>query len=363
MSHNKFKRIISKFLQKFLSVDEKHDKKIKTPKNVLIIRQHNQFGDMLASVSLFRAVKETCPEANVTLLASKENYFAVERNPFIDKIFVFKKENLFNPFYLYKLKKILKGNYDIAIVPATVAVSVTSCILASLSDAKIKIGPKSLNNNKNEVDFLFHYRIDLNWKKCPDSHVSDFILDIVRPFGIRTKNYSSVITYNVQDSSIANQFLKSINYHKNNVLIGFHVGAGKPQNKWSLENFVSLIKLLVEKYNSTIYFTGSKADYLEITYMKNNFSNYGYYINKKIPQLAALIDKSNLFITNDTGVMHVAGTTKVPQISLFGPTNPFNWAPVGVNKFFIRKSELMNDITVDDVFNICKYIFENGKII
>jgi len=74
--------------------------------------------------------------------------------------------------------------------------------------------------------------------------------------------------------------------------------------------------------------------------------------------LAALIAKSNLFITNDTGVMHVAGTTKTPQISIFGPTNPFNWAPVGHQKYFLRKSELIDDVTVDDVENLFEIIFK-----
>ncbi|MBM4171778.1 MAG: glycosyltransferase family 9 protein [Ignavibacteria bacterium] len=363
MSHNKFKQVTSKLLQKFLSVDEIHDKKIKVPKNVLIIRQHNQFGDMLASVSLFRAIKETYPNAKITLLASEENFFAVENNPLIDRIFVFKKGDLINPFYLFKLKKILKGNYDLAIVPVTVAISVTSCILASLSDAEFKIGPKSLNFKKNEVDFLFHYRIDLNWKKCPDSYVSDFILDILRPFGIKTKNYSSIFEYDNYDIDYVNNFLQSINYNNNEILMGFHVGAGKPQNRWSLENFIRLINLLTEKRVTKIYFTGSSADNVELDFIKRYFPKSGYFIDKKISQLAALIDRSDLFITNDTGVMHVAGTTKVPQISLFGPTNPFNWAPVGVNKFFIRKSEIMNDISVEDVFYLSNYILDKNKII
>ena len=54
--------------------------------------------------------------------------------------------------------------------------------------------------------------------------------------------------------------------------------------------------------------------------------------------------------------MHVAGTTKTPQISLFGPTNPFNWAPCGKNKIFLRKSDLIDDIEVEDVFEICKVL-------
>jgi len=61
--------------------------------------------------------------------------------------------------------------------------------------------------------------------------------------------------------------------------------------------------------------------------------------------------------------MHVAGTTNTPQVSIFGPTNPFNWAPIGKDKLFIRKSEIVDDITVDDVLNLCKLLLnKNVKV-
>ena len=71
---------------------------------------------------------------------------------------------------------------------------------------------------------------------------------------------------------------------------------------------------------------------------------------------------SDLFISNDTGIMHVAGTTETPQISIFGPTNPFNWAPIGINKYFIRKSELIDDVSVEDVYHLCEMILSKKEI-
>jgi ADP-heptose:LPS heptosyltransferase len=84
-------------------------------------------------------------------------------------------------------------------------------------------------------------------------------------------------------------------------------------------------------------------------------------LNKEIPQVAALISKSDLFISNDTGIMHVAGATNTPQISIFGPTNPFNWAPIGNNKYFIRKSELIDDVSVQDVLELCRIVLSSHR--
>jgi heptosyltransferase-2 len=59
--------------------------------------------------------------------------------------------------------------------------------------------------------------------------------------------------------------------------------------------------------------------------------------------------------------MHVAGTTNTPQISIFGPTNPLNWAPIGENKYYIRKSDLIDDVLLEDVYGLCKSILGDVK--
>ena len=143
-------------------------------------------------------------------------------------------------------------------------------------------------------------------------------------------------------------------------VIGLHVGAGKPQNRWSAIKFAELIDQLHQQYKCSVILTGSSSDIEEIEYV-NKHTNVKtvQFLNKTIPELAALISRVNLFITNDTGVMHVAGTTGTPQISVFGPTNPFNWAPVGPNKYFIRKSDLIDDISVEEVYNLAKMILGN----
>lgn len=358
-SQNKIKKVFNSFLQKLISVDESGDRHLNSPEKILIVRQHNQFGDMLASVSLFRALKETYPESRITLIASPENYFAVKKNSFIDYLFVFNKRKMLNPFYLLRLRKILGSKYDVAIVPATVAISKSSCLLTGLSRAKIKIGPNSLDGIPNKLNYAFHNRIDLNWKKNPDAHVSDFILDIVKPFGISTRDFSSHISFDNKDLQYSSDFINKINPERK-ILIGIHAGAGKSQNRWSLFNFIDLVNKLSDEFDPVFYFTGSDADHEINDYLKKHFPEAGYFLNKTIPQLAALITKSSLFITNDTGVMHVAGSTSTPQISLFGPTNPFNWAPIGENKFFIRKSELMSDISVNDVIKIVKLILDKN---
>jgi len=363
MAKNKIlSKIVLNVFRKYFSVEEDKSTDLGNPKKFLIVRQHNQLGDLLAGVSIFRAIKETYPESHITLIVSPFNYPGLIKNKFIDELFIFNKKKIYNPFYFRKFWKVLKREYDVVIVPVVVSISFTSNLISRLANAKIRIGPRYLDGKKNESDFFFNRRVTLDWRMHPDSNVSERSLDIVRPFGINTNDYRSEITFDDEDIKEAEKFISEMNLYENEYLIGLHIGAAKPPNRWSALKYAVLIKKLNENYPAKFYLTGSTADQEILEYVKANvpFKIFTF-VNRKIPEVAALISKSDLFICNDTGIMHVAGTTSTPQISVFGPTNPFNWAPFGPEKYFIRKSELIDDISVDDVFNLCKVVLAKGK--
>jgi len=354
-SNNVFSKFLHWLFKKLFSVKEVKSKDLGSPKKFLIVRQHNQLGDLLSGVSLFRAIKETYPESNITLIVSPFNYPGIIKNKFIDKTFIYNNRKIYNPFYLIKFIKLLRNGYDVTIVPVVVSISFTSNLIARISKSKIRIGCSSLDGKVNTSSFFFDRRIKLDWRKHPDSNVSERSLDIVRPFGINTQNFKSEITFDETDKMSAELFFTQNNFNKNDNIIGLHVGAGKIPNRWSLLKFTELTELLHNDFNAKFYLTGSTADTVAINYIKNKSKiPIAIFMNHKITEVAALIDKTNLFISNDTGIMHVAGTTNTPQISIFGPTNPFNWAPIGKNKLFIRKSEIVDDISVKDVYDLCK---------
>jgi len=356
-------KIIYSFFKIFFSISENPSRVISPPKKILIVRQHNQLGDLLAGVSLFRAFKETYPDSHISLVVSPINYPGMVKNKFLDKIYVFDKKKLLNPYYLLKTIKFLKEDYDLVIVPVVVSISFTSNLLARISNSKVRIGANSLNGKSNLSSFFFDRRIDLDWRNHPDSNVSERSLDIVRPFGINTTNYKSEITFSEDDTTAAKKFIEEFTDKSKKLLIGLHVGAGKSHNRWSLEKYSVLIKKIDSNYPANFYLTGGWAEKEELNYLiKNVDIGFGKFINKPIPQVGALISMSDLFISNDTGIMHVAGTTETPQISIFGPTNPFSWAPIGINKFFIRKSELIDDVSVEDVYHLCEIILNKKEI-
>ncbi len=331
---------------------------------ILVVRQHNQLGDMLCAVPLLRALREKFPESKITLVASPINYEAVQHNPFVDEVLNFDKVKFLKspPNFLQFIKKI-RSNFDIAIVPSTVSISSTSNFIAYLSKAKIRIGPKSIDGKENITSFLFNYQIVLDWTKEEKKHQTERNLDIVRPFGIDTDDLSVVIPYFEEDKKFAEEFLRE--REKFNCVIGYHPGAGKVKNRWSAKNFAQLAIKLSEKFNALTLITAGPMDETPVREMLTHINGKIKYLllkNERITRVIAVIDSIELLITNDTGIMHVAGATKTPVISLFGPTNPYQWAPLGKNKFFIySKTGEINDITVEQVYKLAEEILTMKK--
>lgn len=357
-ANNLFSKLLLNLIKHFFSVKENLSNHLGSVDSILIIRQHNQLGDVLVGISLIRALKEKYPNSKINFVLSPQNYRALIGNKNIHSTFVFDKKKIFNPTYLRSLIKYLRNRYDVCFVPVNVSISFTSNLLARISNSRVRVGANSLNGKINPSNFFFDRRIDLDWRKFPDSHYADRILDLVRPFGIDTKNFKSEIFYDDEHKNIAQQFLSSIKENLEQKIIGIHPGAGKPQNIWSLKKMLALIKKIKSQYNCCIYIEGTEADKNELNYLKNNSSVKLFeFRNKTIQETAALIELSDLFITTDTGTMHIAGTTETPVISLFGQTNPYNWAPIGENKYFLRKSDFIDDIEVEDVIKLVQKIF------
>jgi ADP-heptose:LPS heptosyltransferase len=358
-AENPFSKVLLKLLKIFFSLKENISDNLGEVNSVLIIRQHNQLGDVLVGLSFIRAIKAKQPEAKIRILLSPQNYKAMVGNKSIDSFFVFDKRKIFRISYLKELIKFLRTKYDVCFVPVTVSISFTSNFLARLSNSRVRVGANSLNGKINSSNFLFDRRVDLDWRKHPDSHYADRIVDLIRPFGFDTKDFRTEVFYDEVHKKEAAEFLQKIKKDLSQKVIGIHPGAGKPQNIWNLKKVVELIERLKKNFNYVVFIEGTDADNKELDYVKEHTSfEIPEYRNKSIQETAALIEMIDLFITTDTGTMHIAGSTKTAMISLFGQTNPYNWAPVGENKYFIRKSDLIDDIEVDDVIKLVEKIFD-----
>lgn len=342
--------------------------KYENVKNILIVRQHNQLGDMLCSLPLFAALRKKFPSASITLVASPINYEILfsDINPYIDDVLVFNKSTIFHLLRFFK--KLRSKKFDIGVVPSTVSISRTSHFINYVSGAKIRVGVRRLNEKINKVEFLLNVKSDFDWDK-KSLHQTERNLDIVRQIdcNLTVEEKKKVgIVLSDEEKIFAEDFVNKNFPDKSKLLLAFHPGAGKAQNRWSADNFVELITRLYDYYKCNILITSGVIDTRVTDYVTEKLSkkNIKYVVIEKptIRNISAVLTKTDLYITNDTGTMHVAAYVNANVIGLFGPTNSYEWGPLNENGISIQSpGKDINEIKVENVFEKVKTFLEINR--
>ncbi len=333
-------------------------------KNILVIRKHNQIGDVLVSTPSFYALKRTFRNSKITLLASRTNYSIPfkEINPYIDEILILDKSSFLKQLKI--IRNIRRGKFDLVIVPSTIRFSTTSNIIAFLSGAQFRVSIKSKDAEKNKLSFLFNLKNHFHWRKNK-THQIFRNLEVIEQLGIKlsvSETLNSFPPIDLNEMIQIQRFIKS-KFGESRILVGIHPGAGQTRNIWSTDNFIWLINELYKTYRANFLITGGSIDSEIIELIESQLNNlkipFITMVDYPVKKLIAAINLCDLFVSNDTGVMHLAGLTETFLIALQLHENYYEWRPLQRNKFgILAHGNDINLIKREEVFEMCKKLIE-----
>lgn len=330
-------------------------------RRILVIRQHNQLGDMLCIVPLLRALRAEFPEAFIALLASPVNIEVVRNNRYIDDVINFDKQALMGRWgigfgrMIRFITDLRRQQFDVVLVPSTVSVSFTSHLLSYLSGAHIRIGVGSIDGVVNPSQHFLTNALGLNWRNSPHRHQTLRNMDVAEPVLASTKDLSIELTLTPEEVSDGKSIY--VRVISNYILsIGYHPGAGKPPNCWPAEKFAHVVNVLWKDLQAFPFITSGPMDQNTIKRLVESLRATYYLLeNTPVRQVASVLANLNLVISNDTGIMHVAAAVGVPVLSLFGPTDPLQWAPIGEkHRYIVSGDGRMESISVDEVLTAAR---------
>jgi ADP-heptose:LPS heptosyltransferase len=122
-------------------------------------------------------------------------------------------------------------------------------------------------------------------------------------------------------------------------LVGLHVSGGRPSKQWHLDRFAEAGRQVAERRGATLVLTGSVADRPLIDAVRVQLGSAPVVDVAGVLDvvgLAALLSELDVFITGDTGPMHVAAAMGTPLVSLFGPSNPVRYGPLATRAEVLR---------------------------
>jgi heptosyltransferase-2 len=246
-------------------------------------------GDAIMTSPAIENIIKTYPEAKITLLGSFVSTQAFKNFKNIEKVLVDDSKKSGNRYLnLIKIAKSV-GKVDLAI---SFRRSLSSKFMMLFVKAKKKFNYKRLT--KKEIHQVLRYNDFVNK-----------VLDLENKAG---------------DLKL---YFKPFSYPK--PTLGINPGATYGSAKrWYPEEFAKVAIALSKKYDIVIFGGPSETDIakdIENELIKNGITNYQNLAGKTtIPELIEHIAGLELFITNDSGPMHVAAAYKVKTVAIFGPT-------------------------------------------
>ena len=282
----------------------------KEPSRFLIVSTTG-LGDTLWGTPAIRSLRQTFPESHIAVLTSEIGYQVLEHNPHIDELFVLGSTPLFSLLrYLPALKK---DRFDAILVFHTSQRMVLPSL--ALLEAEHLVGTKGINK---DLDFLFTKGLEKKYQ-----HEIERRLDIVRAMGAHISDYSLEMPTRKEDERAAIHFLNGHGIPDHIPLIGIHPGAKNTFKQWPPEHFIEVGKRLHQHTGAQILVTGDRLEALLVLDIASKIPGAIPIAGElNLTTFTALIKKMRVFITNDTGPMHIAFAAKTPTVAIFGPTNP-----------------------------------------
>lgn len=122
-------------------------------------------------------------------------------------------------------------------------------------------------------------------------------------------------------------------------LVGIHPSGGREIKQWDPMRFAAVARRLIGERGATIVLTGAAADRSLVDFVRGRLPAERVVDASGEPDmlvLAAVLQRLDLFITGDTGPMHVAAAVGTPVVAVFGPSDPVRYAPGGPRDRVVR---------------------------
>lgn len=168
-----------------------------------------------------------------------------------------------------------------------------------------------------------------------DEHEVIRKIKVVELLGLKADRVAPNLIIPESDLKYADEILSELTCK--GPVIGINPGAFRPSRMWPAQRFEKIARWVIEEMSASVVITGGDKEKSLAESIAGSLpeKNVRTVTGVSIMRFAALINKMNLFITNDTGPMHIAAAVDVPIIAIFGQTNLKRYHPFMEDSRFI----------------------------
>lgn len=297
----------------------------------------DRLGDVVLTTPAIKAVREAYSDAYIAMIVRPYTEPVVRGNPYLDEVIVYDKRGVHKSIAAtvrFGLK-LRKAGFDRAVIfhPTD-----RMHIIAYIANIPRRIG------YDNRLAFLLTDRIR-NLKHEGRKHERDYTLEMLKALGIDSHEKELFVPLDNSAQKKIESLLSGYGVSAKDKLVVVHPGASCASKLWPSERFAKLSDMLLEKHNIKIAVIGGndKRDMFCVESVRRFMRKEALFLNAAldIKELAALLKRAALFISNDSGPVHVAAAVGTPVADIFGRNqpglSPARWGPLGKRDIVIHK--------------------------
>jgi len=289
---------------------------IRQDKKILVFNV-NWLGDVLFSTAVIRNIRHNFPESFIACIVPSRCYPVLKGNPHLNEIIIFDEKDRHRGILrqLDFVRLLREKDFDMVFLLHRSFSRALICRLAGI--------PERIGHYTKKRGFLLTKKIMP--PKRDAVHRIDYYLDVLEQAGLKVEDRYTEFFFSGEDATYVENFLDKNAVAKNDFIAVINPGGNWLPKRWPKEYWAQLADKLAEEFKAKVIITGSPNDLSLAADIRKKMLHKpliacGAF---NLKQLGALAKRADLFITADTGPLHIANSVGAKKIiALFGPTSP-----------------------------------------
>ncbi len=286
----------------------------------IVVRAPNWIGDSVLALPALNTLKKNFPDAQIWVAAREWVKDIFTQGNLFEGILPLRKQSGMKAL-LESSRKVKELHFDLGILFTNSFASALLFFLARI--------PERWGYEKDGRGLLLTKRISVQ-KSEDRPHQAHYYLDLLYRSGLKRCSEDLAFLLDQEERVRTGDWLKSLGIHPKDKIIVINPGAYYGSAKrWPAKKYAELAILLQKNASASILLVGSSDDTSLGEDISSRMEKKPFVVTGQttLSRLASIISFADLFVTNDSGPMHLANALKIPVVALFGPTDPNQTGP------------------------------------
>ncbi len=324
----------------------------------ILVKMPNWIGDVVMALPALQYLKSAIPEARIAALIKAPLGELLRGNAHVDEVIEYShRRGVRNVADLARtIRRVRRRTFHAAVLLTN---SLSSALWVALARIPLRVGTRGQWRR-----WLLTHPVA---PRPTGMHQAEHYIEIARRVAAAPRPSPPHVGIDKEQAAWAERFLATQRLNSAGPLVGLSPGAAYgPAKRWLPERFAEVARRLRDEHGARVLIFGTRSDSAITGPLAEQIGGGALDLTGKttLSQLAALMARCRVVVTNDSGPMHLAGAVGANVVALFGSTSPERTSPAGrvtimrhecdcapcMQRECDRDFRCMTSITADEVF-------------